>query len=232
MSEKGQAVSSIGYEEEEMLMISGIQHYAFCQRQWGLIHIEQQWAENVLTYEGKLMHKRADDAYSSELRGEVLITRAMPLVSPTLGLYGVSDIVEFHAVLSDSEPNKVKLKGRRGWWLPYPVEYKRGSPKKGNCDEAQLCAQAIALEDMLGIRVEEGALFYGERERRVRVVFDEQLREEVRELAAAMHRDYREGRTVRAVYEPKCKSCSLESICQPRMAASAESYVADFLLTD
>lgn len=88
-----------GYEEDELLMISGMQHYAFCRRQWGLIHLEQQWAENVLTYEGRQLHRRADDPYFTELRGDVLVSRAMPLVSYRLGLYGVADVVEFHAVV-------------------------------------------------------------------------------------------------------------------------------------
>ncbi|SDT04173.1 CRISPR-associated exonuclease Cas4 [Paenibacillaceae bacterium GAS479] len=232
MNPYDQRAAATSYEEEDMLMLSGIQHYAFCVRQWGLIHIEQQWADNVLTYEGTMMHKRADDAYSSELRGDVLITRAMPLVSSSLGLYGVADIVEFHAVPEATESDKVRLKGRKGWWLPYPVEYKRGSPKKGNCDEVQLCAQAIALEEMFGVNVAEGALFYGERERRVSVMFHETLRGQVRELAVAMHRDYREGRTAIAENAPKCKSCSLESICQPKIGRAAEMYLKDFLLAD
>jgi CRISPR-associated exonuclease Cas4 len=221
------------YDEDELLMISGIQHYAFCRRQWGLIHLEQQWAEHVLTYEGTLLHRRADDPFTSELRGDVLVSRAMPLVSPTLGLYGVSDVVEFHAVADIHEPNKVRLKGRRGWWIPYPVEYKRGNRKQGDCDEVQLCAQAIALEDMLQVRVEEGSLYYGERERRVSVRFDESLRTRVHKLAADMHRDFGIGRTAKAVYEPKCTSCSLESLCQPKMKVnSCESYIRDYLLAD
>ncbi|MEK8126503.1 CRISPR-associated protein Cas4 [Paenibacillus filicis] len=232
ISDKGEAVAH-SYEDDEFLMISGIQHYAFCRRQWGLIHMEQQWAENVLTYEGTQMHKRADDPYLSELRGDVLVSRAMPLVSPTLGLYGVSDVVEFHAVADTEEPNKVRLKGRRGWWIPFPVEYKRGKPKQGDCDEVQLCAQAIALEDMLGVRVDEGALFYGERERRVSVRFDKSLRTRVHELAADMHRDFAISLTARAIYAPKCTSCSLESLCQPKMnVKSSENYVRDYLLTD
>ncbi|MFD2334444.1 hypothetical protein ACFSR7_34815 [Cohnella sp. GCM10020058] len=134
------------YSEDELLMISGIQHFAFCRRQWGLIHIEQQWEDNILTYEGGQMHRRADNPMLSETRGDVLISRAMPLVSYRLGLYGVSDVVEFHAVADESAANKTRLKGRRGWWLPYPVEYKRGNRKEDDCDEVQLCGRRWRLK--------------------------------------------------------------------------------------
>lgn len=163
------------YPEEQLLMLSGIQHYAFCKRQWSLIHVEQQWSENVLTYEGRQLHRRTDDPYFHEKRGDVLVSRAMPLVCCKYGYYGVADVVEFHAVLDPEDANKIRLPGRKGWWRPYPVEYKRGKPKSGDWDEVQLCAQAIALEEMMGVRLHEGALFYGERERRVRVVFDSAL---------------------------------------------------------
>ncbi|MCD1258068.1 CRISPR-associated protein Cas4 [Paenibacillus athensensis] len=217
-------------EEDELLMLSGIQHYAFCRRQWGLIHLEQLWADNVLTYEGKLLHRRADDPAASELRGGVLISRAMPLVSPTLKLYGVADVVEFHKVDDQDDPNAVRLNGRRGRWRPYPVEYKRGNRKKGDCDEVQLCAQAIALEDMFGVYIEAGALYYGERERRIGVEFDAGLRTRVRELAAQMHEDFARGVTAAAVREPKCTSCSLEPMCHPGVTTmSAERYVAEQL---
>ncbi|WP_051318556.1 CRISPR-associated protein Cas4 [Cohnella thermotolerans] len=218
-----------GYEEDELLMISGMQHYAFCRRQWGLIHLEQQWAENVLTYEGRQLHRRADDPYFTELRGDVLVSRAMPLVSYRLGLYGVADVVEFHAVV-DSAANKTRLAGRRGWWLPYPVEYKRGNRKPDDCDEVQLCAQAIALEEMLNVSVPEGALFYGERERRVTIRFDLGLRTRVQELAEQMHRDFASGVTASARYEPKCGSCSLLAVCKPKMKTkSAVKYLSDYL---
>jgi len=225
--------SAIPYDEDELLMISGIQHYAFCRRQWGLIHIEQQWAENVLTFEGRQMHRRADDPYFSETRGDVLVTRAMPLVSSRLKLYGVADVVEFHAVVGSLETNKVKLAGRRGWWIPYPVEYKRGNRKEGDCDEVQLCAQAIALEDMLNVRIDEGALYYGERERRVAINFDTALRERVSGLAADMHRDFATAITARAIYEPKCGSCSLEALCKPKMTYSpTDRYLQNYLEDD
>lgn len=221
------------FNEDEMLMISGIQHFAFCRRQWGLIHIEQQWAENVLTYEGRQMHRRADDPFANEMRGDVLITRAIPLVSSSLGLYGVADVVEFHAVADPKDTNKTRLAGRKGWWRPYPVEYKRGNRKDGDCDEVQLCAQAIALEEMLQVSVSEGALYYGERERRVTVPFSLALRERVREQAIEMHRAFDFGVTAAALYEPKCKSCSLLAICKPKLrVGSTDRYIRDYLSGD
>lgn len=222
-----------GYEEDELLMISGIQHYAFCRRQWGLIHLEQQWAENVLTYEGRQLHRRADDPYFTELRGDVLVSRGMPLVSSRLGMYGVADVVEFHAVVDSSSDNKTRLAGRRGWWLPYPVEYKRGNRKPDDCDEVQLCAQAIALEEMLRVSIAEGALYYGERERRITVIFNVELRRRVWELAEQMHKDFSLGVTAAARYEPKCGSCSLMAICKPKMKSrSVSRYLNDYLNSD
>lgn len=218
------------YSEDQLLMLSGIQHYAFCKRQWSLIHVEQQWSENVLTYEGRQMHRRADDPYFSEKRGDVLVSRAMPLVCYEHGFFGVADVVEFHAVLDPEDSNKVRLPGRKGEWRPFPVEYKRGKPKSGDWDEVQLCAQAIALEEMLGIRVEEGALYYGERERRVRVVFHQGLRQRVALLFAEMHQLFTEGRTFSARYSSKCKSCSLLDQCEPKASSkNSRSYLQNFL---
>lgn len=219
-----------GYSEDQLLMISGIQHFAFCPRQWGLIHLEQQWEDNVLTYEGSRMHRRADNPMLSEIRGDVLISRAMPLVSYRLGLYGVADVVEFHAVADAEDLNKARLKGRRGWWLPYPVEYKRGNRKEEDCDEVQLCAQAMALEEMLGVSLKEGALFYGERERRVTVKLDEALRERVTKLASTMHQSFADGITPSAQYEPKCGGCSLIGICKPKLnKGSTARYLQTYL---
>lgn len=223
------------YAEDELLALSGIQHYSFCPRQWALIHIEQQWQENVLTYEGRQLHRRADDPYLSETRGDVLIARAMPLVSLTLGIYGVADVVEFHAVAGESkeEGRAVALPRRRGVWRPYPVEYKRGKPKAEDWDEVQLCAQALALEEMLNVRIEEGALFYGERERRVPVVFSVNLRERVDSLLGEMHQQFQKAETPPARYSPRCSNCSLVDLCMPRMKkATADGYLQRYLAND
>ncbi|MEY9091622.1 CRISPR-associated protein Cas4 [Paenibacillus sp. RC84] len=218
------------YGEEQLLMLSGVQHYAFCKRQWSLIHVEQLWAENVLTYEGRQLHKRADDPYFSEKRGDVLVSRAMPLACYSHGFYGVADVVEFHAVVDQQESGTVTLPGRTGSWRPFPVEYKRGKPKSGDWDEVQLCAQGMAMEEMFGIPIREGALYYGERERRVRVIFDETLRERTTALFEEMHRLLAQGATAKARYSAKCKSCSLLEICEPKGSSKqSHFYLENYL---
>ncbi|MCQ4085960.1 CRISPR-associated protein Cas4 [Saccharibacillus sp. JS10] len=210
------------YEDDELLMLSGLQHYSFCSRQWALIHIEQQWEENIKTYEGQLLHKRADNPGLTEKRGSLLISRAMPLVSRRLGLSGKSDVVEFHAA-DESTPHGycTRLAGRRGMWVPFPVEYKRGKPKPDDWDEVQLCAQAICLEEMLDVTIAEGALFYGEKERRVEVLFTESLRSRVLAYLSGMREWFERGETPAARYRSGCKSCSLIDICLPRMKTSS-----------
>ena len=148
-------------KEEDYLMLSGIQHFVFCQRQWALIHIEQQWAENEHTTAGELLHKNAHDPYFNEKRKDIIISRAMPVVSRSMGVSGECDIVEFRKV-----PDGISLHGHRGLYQVYPVEYKKGSPKAGNADILQLTAQALCLEEMFSAEVKEGAIFYGETRRR------------------------------------------------------------------
>src|SRR3989337_821592 len=139
---------------DDLIMLSALQHYVFCPRQCALIHIEQLWAENVLTAEGRIMHDKVDTA-NRESRGNIRIEYGVPMRSLRLGLIGKADVVEFHK------------DGDR--WIPFPVEYKRGKPKPGNCDKVQLCAQAICLEEMLSVRIPKGALFYGKTKRRLDV---------------------------------------------------------------
>ena len=141
------------YEPDDCLMISGLQHFRFCRRQWALIHIEQQWAENLRTVEGELMHERAHDEGLRESRGDTIITRSLRVYSLTLGLSGQCDVVEFRR-----SAQGVPLAGHDGLWLPYPVEYKRGKPKDDGCDELQLCAQAMCLEEMLCCTIDSGAV--------------------------------------------------------------------------
>jgi CRISPR-associated exonuclease Cas4 len=123
-------------------------------------------------------------------------------------------VVEFHAAAEG-----VPLTGEEGWWRPFPVEYKRGRPKRDRCDEVQLCAQALCLEEMFESPVAAGALFYGTPRRRLEVPFDAVLRAETERLAARMHELYRERATPRAVYLPKCEKCSLIVLCMPRALA-------------
>ena len=189
------------YSEDELLPLSALQHLIFCERQCALIHIEQVWSENVLTAEGRILHEKVDTGESG-WRAGVRIERGVALRSLELGLAGKSDVVEFH------------LEGRV--WRPYPVEYKHGRPKKKDCDRVQLCAQAMCLEEMLGIEVPEGALFYGKTRRRENVIFDRPLRDETRSAAERMHRLFEDGRTPPPTYTSQCKQCSLFEICRPR----------------
>ena len=170
------------YQEEDYLMISGIQHFHFCRRQWALIHIEQQWAENVHTAVGELMHKKVHDPYLKEKRKDVLVVRALPVASRLMGVSGECDVVEFHKC-----EDGFSLHGHRGTYRMYPVEYKKGKPKDSQEDALQLTAQAMCLEEMFSARIPEGALFYGETRRREPVIFTEELRRQVKDSFEEMH---------------------------------------------
>jgi len=219
-------------DDDDYLMLSGIQHYAFCPRQWALIHIEQQWAENVHTVIGHQVHERSDDEFADETRGRLRIVRAMPLVSDRLRLRGTADVVEFHRVSEESDQT-IQLDGRDGFWRVVPVEYKKGRPKTDDRDEVQLCAQAICLEEMLNVRIESGFLYYATINRREEVFFSESLRDRVHRMAEEMHLLFSEKRTPPATYGKHCDSCSLFDICQPRWSQSgsrsAKAYVQQLL---
>ena len=205
-------------------MLSGLQHFSFCRRQWALIHLEDQWAENWRTADGALMHENAHDKDFQESRGDVLITRGMAVHSAALGVSGECDVLEFHRVSEDGIP----LGHREGLWRPFPVEYKRG--KTGahtHADELQLCAQAMCLEEMLCCDIPEGALFYGETRRRQRISFTPELRSEVRTLLAEMHQLARRGTTPKVKPGKGCSSCSLKELCLPKLmrTKSASGYI-------
>jgi CRISPR-associated exonuclease Cas4 len=200
------------YPPDELLGLSGIQHFAFCRRQWALIYVERQWQENLLTVEGKLLHDRADDPFFSEVRQGVIISRAMPVASYRLGLNGICDVVEF-----TPSPDGVNLQGRAGAYLPAPVEYKRGKEKQDKCDEVQLCAQALCLEEMLAVHIPTGYLYYGEIRHRVAVELTGELRRLVGEMADEMHDYFKKGRTPHVKPSKACKSCSLVDICLPEL---------------
>lgn len=190
-------------EDDTLLPLSALQHYVFCPRQCALIHVEQQWAENRQTVEGRLLHERADSLVSERRRG-VRSVCGMPLLSAELGITGKADVVEFHS-----------SEGRE---RPFPVEYKRGRPKAHRADEVQLCAQALCLEAMLGCPVEAGALFYGRTRRRKEVRFDSELRALTCRIIKEARTMIASGRTPSALYDPKrCDSCSLFDLCQPRV---------------
>ena len=200
------------YAPNEYLPLSGVQHFVFCRRQWALIHIEQQWQDNAFTAQGRIQHRRADDPFFTEKRGDLIIARAVPVVSSTLGLTGICDVVEFHR-----SPEGVQLPGREGYFQPIPVEYKRGRPKHHHADEAQLCAQAICLEEMLAVDIPAGYLFYQSTRRRQKVTFTDELRALVRKAAAEMHAYFRRGYTPKVKPTKACRACSLADICLPNL---------------
>jgi CRISPR-associated exonuclease Cas4 len=203
------------FAEDDLLPLSGLQHLMFCERQWALIHIEQVWAENRLTAQGRVLHERAHES-GGESRPGLRVARGLRLRSLRLGLSGQADIVEFHRA---PEGGGVRMDGEDGWWRPFPVEYKRGRPKPDRCDEVQLCAQALCLEEMFEAPVEAGALFYGTPRRRTKVPFDAGLRAETERLATRMQEMHRARATPPPVYLPKCENCSLIALCMPRALA-------------
>lgn len=190
------------------LPLSALQHFLFCKRQCALIHVERQWFENRFTAEGRVMHDRVDKGGERD-RGSIRIEYALHLVCNQLGLVGQADVVEFH--LTD----KVA-----GIWTPYPVEYKRGKPKKDNIDKVQLCAQALCLEEMYHTRVPEGALFYGKTRRRQKVLLNAELRAETADTARQLQAMIQGGITPEPVYAKKCESCSFLNYCMPRVCKS------------
>ena len=212
----------MAYEEEDWLQLSGLQHFAFCRRQWALIHIEDQWAENLRTVDGLLMHERVHDQDLRESRGDLLIVRGLAVHSAELGVSGQCDAVEFRR-----DPGGVPLRGREGLWIPYPVEYKRGRPKEHGADELQLCAQAMCLEEMLCREVPEGALYYGETRRRTVVPFTSELRGQVRDSLSEMHALYQRRYTPRVKPSKSCNACSLKEQCLPRLMNRQK--VSDYL---
>ena len=208
------------YADDQLLAISGLQHLAFCKRQCALIHLEQAWAENFHTAEGRLMHERVH-SNESETRGNVRTVRGMHLVSRRLGLVGVADVVEFHR----DEASSLKLPRQSGTWRIYPVEYKRGKKKKSNFDEVQLCAQALCLEEMFDVSIPEGSLFYGQTRNRDNVAFDQKIRRQTEQLSEEFHTLMQSGVMPPATYGTYCKSCSLQDDCLPTVSKSASSYL-------
>ncbi|EPE60582.1 hypothetical protein L479_03046 [Exiguobacterium sp. S17] len=203
----------MGYKQDDSyLLLSGIQHFQFCPRQWALIHIEQQWEENSRTIEGQHLHKKADDPFAREKRKDKLIVRGMAIKSEVLNVSGQCDVVEFV-----QDPAGVSLYGNPSTYRPIPVEYKRGKPKVGKEDELQLAAQAICLEEMFLCQITEGYLYYNETRHRHPVLLSESLKHEVREIVEKMNDYYRRRHTPKVKTGPHCKSCSLQNICLPEL---------------
>jgi CRISPR-associated exonuclease Cas4 len=208
--------------ENDLLLLSGIQHFVYCPRQWMLIHVEQAWSENLKTVQGAIFHENVHSLTTSKRDG-VITSRGMPVISRALGIQGVCDVVEFHP-----DERGVVLHGHRGRYQPVPVEYKRGRQKKHDADKLQLCAQALCLEEMLECRVPHGFLFYGETRKRDRVILGEEVRDNLKEVLAEMRHCFEAG-----VFEAKapkraCGSCSMRNLCMPELlgCGQASSYVS------
>ncbi len=217
------------YPEEEYLLLSGIQHFIFCRRQWALIHIEGLWAENELTLEGDYLHERAHDPALDGVARGAFVSRAMPVHSRRLGLSGACDVVEFRPA-----ENGIPLTGKTGLFAPYPIEYKHGKSKADDCDRAQLCAQAMCLEEMLGIGVEEGAVYYAQTRRREIVPFTRELRETVETAVREMHEFVQKEYTPHARQTKACQRCSLQDDCVPTLprAKDVAKYISERLGVD
>lgn len=217
------------YREEDYLQLSGIQHFAFCRRQWALAYIELQWKENVRTVEGRLLHEKAHDIGSTEKRGDIIISRAMPVHSRELGISGECDVVEFHR-----SENGISLTGREGQYTVVPIEYKRGSPKETDIDILQLTSQALCLEEMLCCEIPYGFLYYGETRHRKKIDFDFAIREKVGALWKEMHEYYERKYTPKVKRKKSCNACSLQDICLPVLMknTSAKNYIDQALGED
>lgn len=198
------------YNEEDFLQLSGIQHFAFCRRQWALAYIELQWQENVRTVEGKLLHENAHDAAIKEKRGDLIVIRAMPVHSREIGISGECDVVEFHR-----SENGISISGREGKYTVIPVEYKRGKPKSSDIDALQVAAQALCLEEMLCCGIPYGYIYYGEIRHREKIEFTEELRRKVKDMFAEMHKYYGQRYTPKVKWSKSCNACSLKDICLP-----------------
>lgn len=218
------------YGPEDYLILSGIQHFVFCNRQWALIHIGQQWADNRLTAEGELMHGNVDNPAYRQKNGSIITLRRVSVASSRLGLYGLTDAVELQP--AQSAENAITHQSYPGWWYPHPIEYKHGTPKPDLRDKVQVAAQAMCLEEMHNIVIHEGSLYYGESHGRITFEIDNELRLFTAECAADMHRIFDTGIIPQALYKPHCRNCSLLDECMPKTPTTADAiqtYLTDIL---
>lgn len=187
-------------DEDQTIMLSALQHYAYCPRQFALIHVEQAWEENRYTAEGRVLHERVDSGVA-EQRNALRTERGVLLRSERYHLTGKMDLLE----IEQGEPPKY-----------FPVEYKRGKPKVEDWDRIQLCAQALCIEEMRDVHIEEGAIWYWEVRKREQVVIDTALREETMAVIEGAHKLLASGQTPPPIDNRKrCRACSLINICEP-----------------
>lgn len=217
------------FNEESYLTLSELQHFAFCRRRWALIFVETQWAENLRTIEGHIFHERVHDHSFTEKRGDILVSRGLPVFSRSLGINGICDVVEFNR-----SNDGVPIAGREGLWLPVPVEYKRGKPHYKDADNYQLCGQAMCLEEMFVCQIPVAYVYYGEHRRRVEVHLSKELREKVKSMIREMHNYSKRDHTPRVKPTKSCKSCSLSDICLPELdrVMSVSQYVKHNIFED
>ena len=202
------------FAESELLPVSALQHLLFCERQCALIHLEQQWEENRLTALGRIEHERVDEGYREFRLGRRQLS-GLHIRSLQLGLYGRLDVLELD-LIDRYGPNNAEAFGLKGAWSFYPVEFKHGAPKRGDCDRFQLCAQALCLEEMLNVRIEEASLFYHKIRRREEVALDARLRQSTLDAASHLQQLFARGITPPPEYLPHCRSCSLIDLCLPK----------------
>jgi len=212
----------MSFSEDDFLPVSALQHLAFCPRQCALIHIEREWEENVLTAKGRLEHERVDEGYREFRRGRKQIS-GLHIRSEKLGLQGQLDVLELD-LADPSGPDNLTSFCLKGLWKIYPVEFKHGEPKKSDCDRVQLCAQAMCLEEMLGIRIDEASLFYRKIRRREDVRLDESLRNKTITAAQSLHDLFDRGVIPPPVYHQGCRSCSLIEVCLPKKIEKPGGY--------
>ncbi|MBI4962191.1 MAG: CRISPR-associated protein Cas4 [Desulfomonile tiedjei] len=221
------------FTEDDLLPLSALQHFLFCPRRAALVLVEGIWDENRATAEGALAHERVHEA-EPESRGDVRIARGLRIRSLRLGLTGQTDVVEFHKLPDHGPPSDkeaglstgIELDGIEGFWRPYPIEYKSGRLRHERGYEVQLCAQALCLEEMLNVRINEGALFYGKTKRRLEISFDEKLRTETEVAAQDLHRLVDSRSTPKAKYQKKCRECSLLAVCMPKVTGVQRNVAA------
>lgn len=228
-----------GFHDSDLLTLAALSDVVFCERRAALHVVERLWQDNLFTAEGTVAHERVHSLTKTEVRGDLRISRGLLIRSLQLGLSGKADVIEFHRVkdvldtpMRDDRVSVTRLPGVAGWWRPYPVEYKRGQLRSNRSFEVQLCAQAMCLEEMLGVAISQGAIFFGQTARRLEIEFDSELRTDTKTAAARLHEIVRTGTTPRAKYENKCKKCSLLDVCIPQITgrrSSVSSYVRRML---
>jgi CRISPR-associated exonuclease Cas4 len=217
------------YAEDDLLPISALQHWAFCPRQCALIHLDHVWAEDARTASGRQLHKRTHQR-GAEWKGHVRVVRSLPLTCRALGLVGVADVVEFHPAQADTpSAGQTPVAGLDGQWSVLPVEYKRGRPKRNDCDRLQLCAQGLCLEEMLDVEIPAGQLYYGKQRRRTDVEFTPSLRKRVGDLSDAIRTALAGEALPAPQYSRKCRACSLQTACMPSRIGKGRDLAANYI---